>query len=114
MYVGLAGATRRQAAQRQRRPQRLSGFWFYGHEGGLQVSAAAILLVAYSSAFSRSYRYNAQAGSSAAAPARVMQEACRAALTFAQRFNAFALSGGALVALTRAWQAATEVAFSKR
>jgi hypothetical protein len=44
-----------------------------------------------------------------------MQEACcRAALQFAARFNAFALSGGALAALTRAWQAAVEVAFTKR
>jgi hypothetical protein len=43
-----------------------------------------------------------------------MQEACRAALQFAARFNAFALSGGALTGLTRAWQAAVEVAFTKR
>lgn len=59
-------------------------------------------------------RYNAAAASSGAASAPVMQEACRAALQFAARFNAFALSGGALAALTRAWQAAVEVAFTKR
>lgn len=63
-----------------------------------------------------SCRYNAQAanGASAAAPAPVMQEACRASLGFAQRFNAFALSDGALAALCRAWQSVVEVAFSKR
>ena len=60
------------------------------------------------------HRYNAAAASSGAATAPVMQEACRTALQFAARFNAFALSGGALAALTRAWQAAVEVAFTKR
>ena len=60
------------------------------------------------------HRYNAAAASSGAASAPVMQEACRAALQFAARFNAFALSGGALAGLTRAWQAAVEVAFTKR
>ncbi len=53
-------------------------------------------------------------GGAGAAPAPVAQAACRAALGFAQRFNAHALSGAALASLARAWQAVVEVAFSKR
>ena len=64
----------------------------------------------------RERRFNQQATAvhPTAAGDDVRREACRAALQFAQQYNAFVEEAGAQLAAVRGWQAVMEVAFTRR
>ena len=62
-------------------------------------------------------RFNQQAGAvppTGAGGDDVRREACRAALHFAQQYNAFVEESGAQLAAVRGWQSVMEVIFTRR
>jgi hypothetical protein len=59
-------------------------------------------------------RYQTATSGGGAAPEQALQDACRQALLFAQRSNAFSVAHTARWQLVRSWQAVVEIVFSER
>jgi len=60
------------------------------------------------------YLKQAAPGQTGGAGDNARREACRLALAFAQRWNAWLEEAGAQAAAVRGWQAVVEVAFTRR